>query len=258
MHLLAVPILVGSLAVSTALLGAAVDLVEFPSPAPAGSAQHSLRTLADGDAVLSWVEGEAGVRQSLRFAVLSAGGWSEPSTAVTALALLDRPAVVPLGGGALGAGWIASTKSGEAAEAKHVVLARSNDGGETFGPGQRASSHPEAEPYNLALDALPDGSLAAVWSDGRLGGTQALMSRWLSRSSARRCRSTATSARAASRIRPARTKGWSRSIATGSRATCAISRSFGGANAGGPDLPQFLPGDGRAVYLGFEVRAGRR
>jgi iron complex outermembrane receptor protein len=30
------------------------------------------------------------------------------------------------------------------------------------------------------------------------------------------------------------------------------------ANAGGRDLPQFLPGDGRAVYVGFEVRPGAR
>lgn len=30
------------------------------------------------------------------------------------------------------------------------------------------------------------------------------------------------------------------------------------ADAGGRDLPQFLPGDGRAVYVGFEVHALRR
>jgi hypothetical protein len=170
-----------ALALSAALGTAfAVDgaVLELPSPAPAGSTAQALHSGPDGALVLSWVEGKAGEGQRLRFSRREDSRWSTPATAGEELELPDLPAVVPLGGRALGAGWIAMRKDSSGAAVKRVLFARSDDGSK-FGAPQVASEHAAAGPYNLALATGGAGDLVGVWSDGRLGETRALVGRRL-------------------------------------------------------------------------------
>ncbi|MGH8593382.1 MAG: sialidase family protein [Gammaproteobacteria bacterium] len=137
------------------------------TPAPTQSRQHHLSVAPDGRVILSWVEPQGDAKELLRFAMGDSGRWSAPQSVIAAKKLPDKPAVIGLAGGRLGAGWILPAEGSTDPDAVDIYLARSSDGGRTWSAPEKASRHPKAYPYDLFLSALADGTLSAVWSDGR-------------------------------------------------------------------------------------------
>ncbi len=146
----------------------AYPLVEnMATPAPTQSRQHHLSATPDGRMILSWVEPRGDKEELLQFASWDSGRWSAPQTVIAAKKLPDKPAVVGLAEGILGAGWILPAEGSADPDAVDIYLARSSDGGHSWSAPEKASRHPKAHPYDLFLSALADGTLSAVWSDGR-------------------------------------------------------------------------------------------
>ncbi|MGH8646961.1 MAG: hypothetical protein ACREV4_03050 [Gammaproteobacteria bacterium] len=143
-------------------------LVEnLATPAPTQSRQHHVSAAPDGRLILSWVEPRGDKEELLRFAIWDSGRWSAPQTVTAAKKLPDKPAVIGFAGGGLGAGWILPAEGSTDPDAVDIYLARSGDGGRTWSAPEKASRHPKAYPYDLFLSGLADGTLSAVWSDGR-------------------------------------------------------------------------------------------
>ncbi|MGH8651845.1 MAG: exo-alpha-sialidase [Gammaproteobacteria bacterium] len=137
------------------------------TPAPTQSRQHHLSVAPDGRMILSWVEPQGDKEELLQFATWDSGRWSAPQTVITAKRLPDKPAVIGLARGILAAGWILPAEGSADPDAVDIYLARSGDGGGSWSAPEKASRHPKAYPYDLFLSALTDGTLSAVWSDGR-------------------------------------------------------------------------------------------
>ena len=143
---------------------------EIDSPAGADSREPELFTSTDGRVILSWVEklGEKG--HALRFAVRDAGGWSEARTVAEGdnwfVNWADFPSVIALADGSLAAHWL--VKSGAGTYAYDVHVARSKDGGQTWGkPVVPHTDGTQTEHGFVSLLPLADGRLGAVWVDGR-------------------------------------------------------------------------------------------
>ncbi|HEX8294435.1 MAG TPA: sialidase family protein [Pyrinomonadaceae bacterium] len=140
------------------------------SPAGADSREPELFSTGDGRAILSWVERRAGKGHALRFAMRDAAGWSEARTVAEGdnwfVNWADFPSVVALADGSLAAHWL--VKSGPGTYAYDVKVARSKDGGRTW--GRAVVPHTDGtrtEHGFVSLLPLADGRLGAVWVDGR-------------------------------------------------------------------------------------------
>jgi len=140
------------------------------SPAGADSREPELFTGTDGRVILSWVEKKSGETYVLRFAVRDASGWSEARTVAEGddwfVNWADFPSVVALADGSLAAHWL--VKSGAGTYAYDVHVARSKDGGQTW--GRAVVPHTDGtrtEHGFVSLLPLADGRLGAVWVDGR-------------------------------------------------------------------------------------------
>jgi hypothetical protein len=143
---------------------------ELPSPAGAGSAQPNLTVSPDGRAHLSWIERLDGARFSLRFAVREGEGWSAPRVIAEGanwfVNWADFPSMAVLPDGSLAAHWL--VKSAPGTFDYDVAIARSFDGGKTWSkPFTPHRDGVKAEHGFVSLFAEKDGSLAAVWLDGR-------------------------------------------------------------------------------------------
>jgi len=147
---------------------------ELPSPAGAGSGQPNLAVSTDGQVYLSWIERLGEGRFSLRFATLEKDGWSAPRVIAEGanwfVNWADFPSMIALPDGSLAAHWL--VKSGTGAYAYDVNISRSFDGGKSWSKpfvphrdGTR-TEHGFVSLFPAKLDAK-DGSLAAVWLDGR-------------------------------------------------------------------------------------------
>lgn len=143
---------------------------EADSPAGAESREPELFTGADGRVILSWVEKRGGETYALRFAVRDPSGWSEARTVAEGddwfVNWADFPSVVALDDGSLAAHWL--VKSGAGTYAYDVNVARSKDGGRTW--GRAVVPHTDGtltEHGFVSLLPLADGRLGAVWVDGR-------------------------------------------------------------------------------------------
>ncbi|HWS89855.1 MAG TPA: sialidase family protein [Pyrinomonadaceae bacterium] len=149
---------------------AALVVREADSPAGADSREPELSPTADGRAILSWVEKKGEKGHALRFALRDAGGWSEARTVAEGdnwfVNWADFPSVIALADGSLAAHWL--VKSGAGTYAYDVNVARSGDGGKTWG---RAfvphTDGTQTEHGFVSLLPLADGRLGAVWVDGR-------------------------------------------------------------------------------------------
>jgi hypothetical protein len=109
-------------------------------------------------------------RFSLRFAALEKGGWSTPRVIAEGsnwfVNWADFPSMVALPDGSLAAHWL--VKSGPGTYEYDVTISRSFDGGKTWGkPFIPHRDGVKAEHGFVSLFAAKDGSLAAVWLDGR-------------------------------------------------------------------------------------------
>jgi hypothetical protein len=153
---------------------AAVDspLTIRPSESPAGvdSREPELSATSDGRIILSWVEKVADKRYALRFATRDASSWSMARTVAEGenwfVNWADFPSVIALTDGSLAAHWL--VKSGSSTYAYDVNIARSKDGGKTWGkPTVPHTDRTQTEHGFVSLIPLPDGRVGAIWVDGR-------------------------------------------------------------------------------------------
>ena len=143
---------------------------ELPSPAGTGSGQPNLAVAPDGRVYLSWIERLNEGRFSLRFAVKAGEGWSAPKVIAEGanwfVNWADFPSLIALPDGSLAAHWL--VKSTPDTYDYDVTIARSFDGGKTWGrPFIPHRDGVKAEHGFVSLLAAKDGSLAAIWLDGR-------------------------------------------------------------------------------------------
>ena len=150
--------------------GLALAVRESDSPAGQDSREPELFATTDGRVILSWVEQVGGKRYALRFAARDAAGWSQARTVAEGenwfVNWADFPSVIQLADGSLAAHWL--VKSGPGTYAYDVNIARSKDGGQTWGrPVVPHTDGTQTEHGFVSLIPLPDGKLGAVWVDGR-------------------------------------------------------------------------------------------
>lgn len=147
---------------------------ELATPAAGPSGEPELFAAADGQVILSWVERINDNRHALRFATLDGERWSQPLTVAEGdnwfVNWADFPSVVKLSDNSLAAHWL--VKSAQAKYAYDVRLARSIDGGRTW--GQPLTPHRDGTPTEHGFVSLvpfaDGGALATVWLDGRKTG----------------------------------------------------------------------------------------
>ncbi len=143
---------------------------ELPAPAGRGSGQPNLAVAPDGRVYLSWIERLGEGRFSLRFALKEGDDWSAPRVIAEGanwfVNWADFPSMVALPDGSLAAHWL--VKSGPETFDYDVTISRSFDGGKTWGkPFVPHRDGVKAEHGFVSMFAAKDGSLAAVWLDGR-------------------------------------------------------------------------------------------
>jgi hypothetical protein len=151
-------------------MGALGEPAAMQAPAPAGATAPNLVAGEGGGVYLSWTEPRPDSAHALRFSVLRGAGWSEPRTVAEGRGWFvnwaDFPSVLPLPGGGMAAHWL--QRSGEEKYAYEVRLARSADGGATWGKSvvpHRDSS--AAEHGFVSLWAAGGDSVGVAWLDGR-------------------------------------------------------------------------------------------
>ena len=140
----------------------------IPAPTGPDSGQPFLSTAADGSVLLSWLERlETG--HALRFARLRGETWSIPGTIAESESFFvnwaDFPSLIELSDGRMAAHWLA--RSGTGTYAYDVMLSATAPGGiEWMDPIRPHLDGTETEHGFVSLFEH-DGSLAAVWLDGR-------------------------------------------------------------------------------------------
>jgi hypothetical protein len=149
---------------------AALTIEADSSPAGVDSREPELSATADGRVILSWIEKVADKRYALRFATRDASSWSKAGTVAEGdnwfINWADFPSVIALSDGSLAAHWL--VKSGSDTYAYDVNIARSKDGGVTWGkPIVPHTDKTRTEHGFVSLIPLTDGRVAAIWLDGR-------------------------------------------------------------------------------------------
>jgi hypothetical protein len=148
---------------------AELRLQPLESPAPPGSSEPNLFA-RDGEVLISWQESLAGGGHALRFARLEADGWTPARTIAQGDGWFanwaDFPSVVLLPDGRLAAHWL--VRSGPDTYAYDVHIALSDDGGDSWSDAVMPHDDgTETEHGFASLFPWDDGSLAAIWLDGR-------------------------------------------------------------------------------------------
>ena len=149
---------------------AVITIQPGKSPAGVDSREPDLWATADGKILLSWVEKVAEKKYALRFAQNDGSNWSAAGTVAEGdnwfVNWADFPSVIALSDGSLAAHWL--VKSGSGTYAYDVNIARSKDGGKTWGkPVVPHTDKTETEHGFVSMMPLPDGRVGAVWVDGR-------------------------------------------------------------------------------------------
>jgi hypothetical protein len=149
---------------------AQAQMRELQSPAAPGSGQPNLSTAPDGRVFLSWIDRLGEGRFALRFAVKEKSGWSAPRTIAEGtnwfVNWADFPSLIAMPDGSLAAHWLAKSSSGRFSY--DVMISRSFDGGKTWRqPIRPHRDGTQTEHGFVSLFPAQDGSLAAIWLDGR-------------------------------------------------------------------------------------------
>jgi hypothetical protein len=160
-------------ALSTVLASAAPapSVTDLRSPAGAGSESANLAVGADGRVYMSWLEPVPPNGHVLRFSVRGPQGWSAPKTIAQGTHWFANPADFPsiaiLPDGTLAAHWLVMSGAGDS-EAYDINLAFSKDGGSTWSkPVVPHRDRKKRQHGFLSLLPMRDGTLAAIWLDGR-------------------------------------------------------------------------------------------
>ena len=154
----------------------ALEITDWPLPAPPASAQPNLARGADGSLLLSWVE-RRGDGHRLRFARHRGGdpaqGWDATRTIAEGddwfVNWADFPAMVELPGGTLWAHLLVRNRA--ATVAYDTRLFQSTDGGARWTP--RGPAHDDGTPTEHGFATLwpaADATLGIAWLDGRHTG----------------------------------------------------------------------------------------
>lgn len=145
---------------------------ELVSPAGKGSSAPFLFATSKGDLLMSWLEPvEGSETTAVKVARFKAGKWSVPVTVLQRDDLFvnwaDFPSVVEAADGTLVVHWL--QKNGKGTYAYDVRVARSLDGGRTWGSGIKLhDDDTETEHGFAALQPHASGpTVSAVWLDGR-------------------------------------------------------------------------------------------
>jgi hypothetical protein len=151
-------------------LALAQEVRELPSPDGQGSGQPNLAVSPDGRVHLSWIERLGKNRFSLRYSIKDGDGWSTPRIIAEGsnwfVNWADFPSMIAMPDGSLAAHWL--VKSGPGTYSYDVNISRAFDGGKTWSkPFVPHRDGTQTEHGFVSMFAAKDGSLAAVWLDGR-------------------------------------------------------------------------------------------
>ena len=144
------------------------DLTELDLSAQPGSAQPHLAKAHTGEPILSWVE-SSGELATLKFSVLGADGWGEPTTVASGnnwfVNWADFPSVVAVNDTFWAAHWLAKRPGGT--YAYDIAMSISDDGGKTW-QASFSPHHDNTPTEHGFVSMFPfDDKLGAVWLDGR-------------------------------------------------------------------------------------------
>lgn len=141
---------------------------ELALPVIGVSQQHHLAKTADGRLIASWVEKDE-QSSTVKFSIRDKQQWLPVQTVIKVAGKLGAPPVVlGLSDGSLAAAWMPYTPNSTDKYAADINVARSQDGGQTWGTPLRPYDG-KAHIYDaqMSLAALTDGKLALVWTDMR-------------------------------------------------------------------------------------------
>lgn len=145
---------------------------ELSSPAGRSSSAPSLFATRGGDLLMSWLEPvEGSSATAIKIARFRKGEWASPITVLRRDDLFvnwaDFPSVVEVADGSLVVHWL--QKNGAGTYAYDVRVARSRDGGRTWGSGIKLNDDDTQTEHGFAsLQPHASGAtVSAVWLDGR-------------------------------------------------------------------------------------------
>jgi hypothetical protein len=151
--------------------GPEIEAAEIPSPAAAAARDPAVATAPDGTVWMAWWEPAGGGDRALRCTAFDAAGgvWGPARTIVAGPAANfnpEQPAAFAAGAaGELAAAWTAAAGPGPGL----LLFSRSADGGRSWSSPVPLSQ--ESDRLSRAsLAWLADGTVLAVWADGRAPG----------------------------------------------------------------------------------------
>ncbi len=146
-------------------------IVEIPSPTAVESSEPNLHKAKDGTIYLSWIEPSSDGTSALKFSTLTeTGTWSDSKMIVQGtdwfVNWADFPSMTAFGEHNLASHYL--DKSADSTYAYDVKLMFSNDDGNQWKkPITPHTDNTKSEHGFVSKLALNDGSLMAVWLDGR-------------------------------------------------------------------------------------------
>jgi hypothetical protein len=143
---------------------------QLPSPAGEQSGQPNLAVGQDGQVYLSWIERLPEKRFALKFSKKEGARWSVPRIIAEGqnwfVNWADFPSLIALPNGTLAAHWL--VKNGPGPYSYDVNISRSIDGGKSW--TRAVVPHrdgTQTEHGFVSMFPAADGSLSAIWLDGR-------------------------------------------------------------------------------------------
>ena len=154
------------------------SIPQIAAPVGDGSGEPNLSIDKDGRVLLSWIEPAQDDGDQLRFATLDPGAmeWSAAGSVAQGpnwfVNWADFPSIIPIADDRLAAHWLA--KTGPDTYAYGVNVSLSDDDGRTWSePVIPHGDGTQTEHGFVSMLAMEDGSVSAVWLDGREMGASA-------------------------------------------------------------------------------------